>query len=89
MEHRVRPLHWLKREIEPLKSLCEDLRRDLLKIAEKESPTTTAQEAFHLATDAKLSDREVNDVVTATRWLAIIRRDHGEEAFKEAVKTLI
>lgn len=68
-----------------LAQLLPELRDQCIELARKKSPSAVRRPA---ATAAQLAEVSPNAVLKATRWLAMIRRDYGEEAFEETVRTL-
>lgn len=67
------------RSLEELKARAEQAleRKDLVEIAAKHSPS-----ASHLVAMKRTKDE---NLAKACRWLAVIRRDYGEEAFAKFV----
>jgi len=62
----------------------DDLREQFVQIAGQESPTQSYEKAFDLATE-HFDARTARSFAKACRFLAIIRRDYGEEQFHEVV----
>ncbi len=62
------------------KELCEQF----VQIAGNETPTQAYEKAFDLA-DKHFGARLASEYAKATRFLAMIRRDYGDEQFKEMV----
>lgn len=83
-----RSLHELELRVGILKSVSEALREQCLAIARDKSPSASINLARLAASQHGVSGMEVLAVAKAARWLAVIRRDHGEEVFNEAVARL-
>jgi len=66
----------------------EELRDKCIKFARARSPTAACNLAAKTAALYGCDPMECLAVGRATRWLAMIRRDHGKEAFEEAARTL-
>ncbi len=84
-----RPLSELEvRALQPLMRISQELRDECVEIARQKSPSA----AFSLATRAfrlaGFGEWDALGIAKGTRWLAVIRRDHGMEAFNQAVGTL-
>jgi hypothetical protein len=71
-----------------LKSVSEELRNQCLAIARNKSPSASINLARLAAEQHGVSGMEAIAAAKATRWLAVIRRDHGEQVFNEAVARL-
>ena len=71
-----------------LAQVQDGLREECIGIAREKSPSS----AFNLASIAArkhgYGGMELLAVAKATRWLAVIRRDHGEDIFNQAAGTL-
>lgn len=84
-KRKVRPLPWLKTRSQP--ALCNEHRKELVGFASRLTPSSayeTARERMYLETeDMTLSE----EVAKACRFLAMIRRDHGKEAFEMVVSS--
>ena len=80
-----RGLEDLERRVASILQLSDDgLRDQFIKIAAEETPTQSYEQAFDLATehfDARMS----REFAKAARFLAIIRRDYGDDQFQEVV----
>ena len=65
--------------------LSDEVRKEFVGIARAKSPSA----AFDLARVATLThgidSMESIAVAKATRWLAMIRRDHGDQVFEQVV----
>ncbi len=59
----------------------ENIRKRFIDIAAKESPSKTFQLVEPMAINYGFDPKEANRVARAARWLAIIRRDYGQEEF--------
>lgn len=64
------------------------LRVQCVAIARERSPSASFDLAQQAAMLAGLGQIEMLGVAKATRWLAVIRRDHGLESFEKVVGTL-
>ncbi len=71
-----------------LSSVSEELREQCLSIARDKSPSASFDLATIAATQHGVRGMDAIAVAKATRWLAVIRRDHGEATFNEAVARL-
>ena len=79
-----RPLCELEEWSAPLLELdeCrENNRKEFIKIAATESPTKTHDLVEAKAINYGLDYPLANKIARAARWLAIIRRDYGQEEF--------
>lgn len=65
-----------------------ELRERCIEIARTKSPSLSLDLAVNTAVLDGYVGIEAIFIGRATRWLAMIRRDHGNEAFEEAVRTL-
>jgi hypothetical protein len=83
-----RPLHELELRAGILKSVSEALREQCLAIARDTSPSASINLAHLAATQQGGLGMDAFAVAKATRWLAVIRRVHGNEVFTEAVARL-
>ncbi len=83
-----RPLHELQLRTGALTLVSDELRKECIDIAREKSPSS----AFDLTSIATrkhgVDGMQAIGVAKATRWLAVIRRDHGDNIFNEAVRTL-
>lgn len=84
-----RPLHELGLRAGVLKSVSEELRTQCLAIARDKSPSASINLACLTASQHDVMGMDAIAVAKATRWLSVIRRDHGEQVFNEAVTRLI
>ena len=71
-----------------LAQLPPELRDQCTELARKKSPSAIFNLAQRVAMLAGLGQMNSLAVAKASRWLAVIRRDYGEEAFEETVGTL-
>jgi len=83
-----RPLHELELRAGVLRGVSEALRKQCLAIARDTSPSASINLARLAATQQGVLGMDAIAVAKATRWLAVIRRDHGNEVFTEAVARL-
>ena len=75
-----RPLSELEmRAAMPLlhKSVSADLLRQCVQIARTELPSSASKEAQRAARFVGFDEMSQRAIAKATRWLAVIRRDHG------------
>lgn len=83
-----RSLGELRIRVYSLTLVSQELRDECVRIAREKSPSA----AFDLATQAArqygFAGMQTIAVAKATRWLSVIRRNHGELVFDEAVRTL-
>ena len=84
-----RPLHELELRAGVLKSVSEALRKQCFAIARDKSLSASINLARLAASQYGVSGMDVIGVAKATRWLSVIRREHGEQVFNEAVARLI
>lgn len=64
----------------------EGMRAQFIKIASQESPTQTFRLVDLLAQGKYCLDKEAaHKMAQATRWLAVLKRDYGEEAFQNLI----
>lgn len=68
--------------------VSQELRDKCVEIARTKSPSAAFDLAARAAFQAGLGQMEALGVAKATRWLAVVRRDHGDQVFEDAVKTL-
>jgi len=81
----VKSLDELKRRASAILEISDnDLREQFVGIARSETATQTADKAFDLAVK-HFGARMARSYALATRYLAVIRRDHGEEVFEQVV----
>ena len=71
-----------------LRQFGDELRDQCISIARNKSPSASVRLAGLIATQSGLSGMTVIAVGKATRWLSVIRRDHGNKKFAEAVTKL-
>lgn len=71
------------------KSVSADLLRQCVEIARTKSPSAVVTEAKRAALLAGFGQMGQIGIVKATRWLAVIRRDHGNEKFEELATWLL
>ena len=83
-----RPLYELQLRTGVLKGVSETLRKQCFAIALDKSPSASINLARLAASQHGVSGMEALAVAKATRWLSVIRRDHGETIFNEAVASL-
>lgn len=63
----------------------DDLREQFISIAASETPTQAYEKAFDLAVE-HFDARTATGFAKACRYLAMIRRDHGEATFKQSTQ---
>ena len=83
-----RPLHELELRAGILKGVSDELRKQCVTIARDKSPSASINLARLAATQHGVSAMDAHAVAKATRWLAVIRRDYGENVFNESVARL-
>lgn len=83
-----RPLTELQLRASVLLSCSQELREQCIEIARSKSPSSAFNLAQRAAFIAGMGQMEALAVAKATRWLSVIRRDHGEVVFETMVKTL-
>lgn len=83
-----RPLAELRLRASSLTQLSQELREQCVEIAREKSPSAAFNLGSRAAFVAGLSQIEALGVAKATRWLAMIRRDYGREAFGETAASL-
>jgi hypothetical protein len=83
-----RPLDELEIRVMPLSRIPQELREKCVEIARQKSPSAAFELASQAAFLSGLNQFEALGVAKATRWLAVIRRDYGAEAFEKVVRTL-
>ena len=84
----TRPLPELCRRARPLAQLDSGLREACIRIAERYSPSACLGQVKRLPQLSGWSQIQRLGVTKATRWLAVIRRDHGQQAFSETAGLL-
>ena len=83
-----RPLHELQLRAGVLTQVLEALRIECISIAREKSPSSAFDLASLAAHKHGVDGMKAIGAAKATRWLAVIRRDHGEDIFNEAARTL-
>lgn len=83
-----RPLLELTLRAGVLARVPDDLREECVGIARDKSPSAAFDLASIVARTRGFGAMDVIGIAKATRWLAVIRRDHGETVFTEAVARL-
>jgi len=84
-----RPLSELEiRVILPFSSVSQEMREKCVEIAREKSPSAAFDLASQLAFLSGFGQMEALGIAKATRWLAMIRRDHGMEKFDKVVGAL-
>lgn len=83
-----RPLHELQLRAGVLAQVQDELREECISIARDKSPSAAFDLASIAARKHSIGDVRAIGVAKATRWLAMIRRDHGDEIFNQAAGTL-
>lgn len=71
-----------------LLQVSDALRKECICIAREKSPSAAYDLACIAARQHGYAGMDVIGIAKATRWLAVIRRDHGEAVFNEAVARL-
>ena len=74
--------------VHSLSLVSPELRNECIDIARKKSPSAAFDLATFAARKCGISGMQALAVAKATRWLSVIRRDHGEKVFEEAARTL-
>lgn len=64
------------------------LRDECIDIARTRSPSASFGRARRAAMLAGLDQMTALGIAKSTRWLAVIRRDHGDEKFEDVARTL-
>ena len=80
-----RPLSELKLRAIFVFRLPDEVRREFIGIARTKSPSAAFDLALIAARVHGIANLESIAVAKATRWLAMIRRDHGEEVLNQVV----
>lgn len=84
-----RPLPELElRALGPLIRVSQELRGECVQIARDKSPSASFRLATFAARLADFGEWDALGIAKATRWLSVIRRDHGLEKFEGVVRTL-
>lgn len=84
-----RPLAELQLRAGVLAQVSGELRTECVGIARGKSPSSAFDLASIAARKHGVGGIQAIGVAKATRWLAVIRRDHGTTTFNEAVARLI
>lgn len=80
-----RELQELERRASAILQLSDyGLREQFVQIASEETPTQSYEKAFDLATE-HFDARMAREFAKSCRYLAMIRRDHGQDTFNEVV----
>ncbi len=82
-----RPLHELQLRAGVLAQVPEALRMECIGIARDKSPSAAFDLASIAAHKHGIGGMQATGVAKATRWLAMIRRDYGEDIFNQAART--
>lgn len=82
-----RSLGELRLRAQALALVSQDLRDECVNIAREKSPSAAFDLASRAAQLHGLAGMHALAVAKATRWLSVIRRDHGEQMFEEIAKT--
>jgi hypothetical protein len=72
----------------PLSRISQELRERCVEIARAKSPSAAFDRGYEVAILAGMSQNEALGIAKATRWLSVIRRDYGKEAFEKVVSKL-
>lgn len=83
-----RPLEEICFRAGRLSVVSDALRKECIAIAARELPSGAFKDAIVAAQKHRIGGMEALGVAKATRWLAVIRRDHGETIFNEVARTL-
>ena len=84
-----RPLGELEvRASAALLRVSQETRERCIDIAREKSPSATFDLARKAASILNIGELEALGIAKATRWLAVILRDHGMEEFNRVVGTL-
>lgn len=67
----------------------QEARDQCIAIAREKSPSAAFDLATRVAFIAGTGQMEALGIAKATRWLAVIRRDHGNDKFNEVTRTLV
>lgn len=65
--------------------LSDEVRKEFIGIAREKSPSAAFDLALIAAQVRGITGLEAIAVAKATRWLAMIRRDHGVQVFEQVV----
>lgn len=80
-----RPLSELRLRVVFVLRLSSEIRKEFIKIARMKSPSAAFDLALIAARAHGIAGMEVIAIAKSTRWLAMIRRDHGEQMFEQVV----
>jgi len=80
-----RPLSELRLRAIFVFRLPDEVRKEFIGIARTKSPSAGFDLALIAAQVHSIADMEAIAVAKATRWLAMIRRDHGDQVFEQVV----
>ena len=83
-----RSLGELHLRVRSLLLVSQELRDECVRIAREKSPSAAFDLAAFAVRKYGIGGMQAIAVAKATRWLSVIRRDHGELVFEEAVRTL-
>lgn len=83
-----RSLGELRLRVQQLALVSHELRDECVRIARERSPSAAFDLASLAARQHGLAGMQALAVAKATRWLSVIRRDHGESVFVETLRTL-
>ncbi|MFZ2556027.1 MAG: hypothetical protein WAX57_04260 [Minisyncoccia bacterium] len=83
-----RSLGELHLRVQQLTLVSQELRHECVNIAREKSPSAAFDLANLAARQHGLVGIQMIAVAKATRWLSVIRRDHGEKVFEQAARTL-
>lgn len=84
----MRPLAELQLRAAVLAHVSDELRKECIEIARKKSPSAAFDLASIAARTHGIDAITAMSVAKATRWLAVIRRDCGDQEFSQAARTL-
>lgn len=89
MQEIKRPLSELEaRVLDGLRKVGGNNLEYLINITSTKSPSAIYDLASMWLTNRGFTGEEVDGIAKSARWLAMIRRDYGEEAFQETVKKI-
>lgn len=80
-----RPLYELKIRATFVLRLPEPVRAEFVEIARAKSPSASFDLAQFAARARGIVSTEVIAIAKATRWLSVIRCDHGDQVFEQIV----
>jgi hypothetical protein len=83
-----RPLEEIRMRAGRLSVVNDELREECVAIARESSAQRSFKDAIVACRKYGIGGMEAIGVAKATRWLAVIRRDYGDEKFNQAVRTL-